>query len=57
MMASKNGHLDVVNRLLGWQKTKIREGFKLACCQGSLYFPADIIGMIVEFTVVEKYES
>ena len=51
MVASENGHLDVVNRLVDWQQTQFREGFKLACIYGSLHYPVDLIELVVEFAV------
>ena len=48
---SRNGHLNVVNRLLDFQKMKIREGFELSYSHGSLYFPVDLIELVIEFTV------
>ena len=45
--ASQKGHLDVVNRLLDFQKKQIREGFELSY----LYFPVDLIELVAEFAV------
>ena len=39
-------HLDVANRLLEFQKTKIREGFRLS----NDHVPSDLIELITEFT-------
>ena len=47
IMASRNEHVEVVNRLLDWQQTQIREGFNLSFIQG---VPTDIIDLIFKFT-------
>ena len=39
----------MVNRLLDWQRTQTREGFKLARIHGSLYYPVDLIELVAEF--------
>ena len=43
----------MVTRLVGFQKTLIREGFDLSdrYSHGSLYVPVDLIEMIAEFAV------
>ena len=51
MAASMNGKLDVVNRLLAFQKMQIRSGFALSYAYGSLYVPADLIELIAEFVM------
>ena len=51
MHASSNGQLDVVNRLLDWEKTQIRKGFNLTYAHGSLYFPVDLIEMVIDFAL------
>ena len=40
---------DIINRLLNFQKAQIREGFELSYSYGSLYFPVDLIELVVEF--------
>ena len=49
MTASANGHLDVVNRLLEWQQTQIREGFEISNSHGPVYVPIDLINLVNEF--------
>ena len=49
MLASANGYLGVVNRLLDWQQTQMREGFEISYSHGSLYVPVHLIELIVEF--------
>ena len=51
MAASRNGHFDVVNRLVDWQQTQIREGFAILQSHGSLDVPMDLIEMVIEFTL------
>ena len=51
MEASGREHFDVVNRLLDWQQTQIRAGFEILRSHGSLDFPVDLIGLIVDFAV------
>ena len=51
MLASARGHLDVVNRLLDYEIAQIRAGFALSYSYGSLYFPVDLMELVVEFTV------
>lgn len=51
MEASKNGHLNVVNRLVHWQQTQIREGFEIAYSYGSFYVPMDLMELVIEFTL------
>ena len=44
--------MDVVSRLLDFQKMQIREGFKLSDSHGSLYYvPVDLIELVIEFTL------
>ena len=49
--SSRRGNLDVVNRLLDFYKMQIREGFTLSYSHGSLYFPVDLMELVVEFAV------
>ena len=49
--AKTDEQLHVVNRLLEWQRTRIREGFELSYSHGSLYVPVDLIELVIEFTV------
>ena len=51
MVASRNGQLDVVNRLSHLQQMQIREGFSLSYSHGSLYFPVDLMELVIEFAV------
>ena len=51
MLASGERHLGVVNRLLDWQQTQIREGFEISDSYGSLYVPIDLIELVIEFTL------
>ena len=51
MLASQNRHSEVVNRLVDWQQTQIREGFELSYSHGSLYIPVDLIELVIQFTV------
>lgn len=51
MLASQQGHLEVANRLLDFQKKQIRDGFDLSYSLDSLYVPVDLIELVIEFTV------
>ena len=51
MLAKEFGHMNVVKQLLDWQKTQIRNGFKLAYLQGFMYVPQDLIELVIEFAV------
>ena len=57
MWASTRGHLDVVNRLMNFQKTVIREGFELLYSHGSLDVPADLVEVIAEFAIQRKKKT
>ena len=43
--------LDVVHRLLDWQKTQVREGLKLTYYHSSLFLPVELIEIVIEFAV------
>ena len=53
--ASRREHLNVVNLLLDWEKiqirAQIRKGFNLTNAHGSLYFPIDLVEMVLDFVV------
>ena len=51
MIASTEGHSDVANRLSDFQKMQIREGFELLYSHDSLYFPVDLMELVIEFAV------
>ena len=50
ILASKCGHLKVVELLKKIHRNQIREGFKMANKDGSIYVYDDIIDLIFEFT-------
>ena len=55
MLASHNGHLEVINRLLDCERTQIRKGFinNLIPVHGrSRYFPVDLMELVVDFAVL-----
>ena len=56
MYASAGGHMDMVNRMLDWQQTQIREGFEISYSHGSLYVPVDLIELIIEFALPIEWE-
>ena len=43
-----------------WEKiqirAQIREGFNLINAHGSLYFPVDLVELVVDFAVSEKFK-
>ena len=54
MCAATTGNLDVANRLVDFQKMQIRAGFEISYSHGSLYFPVDLMELVVEFAYPEE---